>query len=296
MPNRTAKFASTIFAAFLAGTSFTTMSYGAPPAAEDCLSAPNDQAHQGGHWYYHIDRATKRHCWYLGEARGKLSQAAAPASSASAKPAAPKTEPAMQRSIADAHAELTARSPIEQPKHDDALAPAIPADDAVRTPDTKTQRSVIASRWPDQSEANSSATPGPATANDGATVSSSSDAAPPPDIATIPLAAADSEKSESQSGSIRMLSIVIIGALALAGLLASAIVRFGGRRRNGPREVRGDRRAIWDSVGTDRLSPSVFPNSGQRTRVDIPHELASADDPDDRVTEMLARLARMAKT
>jgi hypothetical protein len=34
--------------------------------AEDCLAGPNAQSPQGSHWYYRIDRATHRKCWYLG--------------------------------------------------------------------------------------------------------------------------------------------------------------------------------------------------------------------------------------
>jgi hypothetical protein len=34
--------------------------------AEDCLVGPNAQSPQGQHWYYRIDRATHRKCWYLG--------------------------------------------------------------------------------------------------------------------------------------------------------------------------------------------------------------------------------------
>src|SRR5262252_2665714 len=43
----------------------------AGPAAE-CLAAPNAQSPQGQHWYYRLDRATHRKCWYLGaqHARG----------------------------------------------------------------------------------------------------------------------------------------------------------------------------------------------------------------------------------
>ena len=33
--------------------------------AADCLSAPNSAAPQGSHWYYRLDRATKRKCWYV---------------------------------------------------------------------------------------------------------------------------------------------------------------------------------------------------------------------------------------
>jgi hypothetical protein len=33
---------------------------------EDCLDAPKSPAPQGRHWYYRIDRAKLRKCWYLG--------------------------------------------------------------------------------------------------------------------------------------------------------------------------------------------------------------------------------------
>lgn len=65
MPRRTVKFVSALFAGVLAGIPLATISHGATPAADDCLSGPKDQAPHGSHWYYRIDRATKRHCWYL---------------------------------------------------------------------------------------------------------------------------------------------------------------------------------------------------------------------------------------
>jgi len=65
MPNRTAKFASAIFASLLAGVPITTISHSAAGADDECLSSPKDQTPQGGHWYYRIDHATKRNCWYV---------------------------------------------------------------------------------------------------------------------------------------------------------------------------------------------------------------------------------------
>ncbi|HEY5125851.1 MAG TPA: hypothetical protein VIJ35_00885, partial [Bradyrhizobium sp.] len=62
MSNRTAKFLSAILASLLAGAALATMSHSPAHAADDCLSAPKDQTPGGGHWYYRIDRATKRHC------------------------------------------------------------------------------------------------------------------------------------------------------------------------------------------------------------------------------------------
>ena len=130
MSNRTAKFLSAILASLLAGAALATMSHSPTHAADDCLSAPKDQTPGGGHWYYRIDRATKRHCWYLREEGEKLSQTAAPDSSPSARRPAPKAETATQRSIADAHAELPAQTRVEPPAGNDAPNPAIPANAA----------------------------------------------------------------------------------------------------------------------------------------------------------------------
>ena len=163
MPARTAKFVSAIFASILAGIPLATVSHGATPAADDCLSGPKDPAPNGSHWYYRIDHATKRHCWYLKDE--KPSQSAAANSSPSAKPASPSAETTTQRSIADAHAELPAQAAIEQPKRGDGLAPAIAADATIATPAAETQRSAVASRWPEQSGTSSSTVPPSTAAN-----------------------------------------------------------------------------------------------------------------------------------
>ena len=295
MPSRAAKFVSAIFAGVLAGIPLATISHGATPAADDCRSGPKDAAPQGSHWYYRIDGATKRHCWYLKDEHEKLSQTTAPPSSSrSAQPIAPKADAAMQRSIADAHAELPAQTAIEPPKRDDRLAPSTAADATVRMPDAETRRSVVASRWPEQSGISSSADPAPTAGNSDAVAPSDSGTAQPLAAAGITLAAADSSP-EKQSGSIQMLLIVIVGALSLAGLIGSAIFRFGNARWTGRRQMPVDRRAIWDSAGIDRLSPPLDPSPGARIRRDdIPWELRTADDPNGRVEEMLARLARSA--
>ena len=53
-------------------------------AADSCLSAPKGATPSGSHWYYRIDRVTKRQCWYLREesdtADDKFARAAPPAS------------------------------------------------------------------------------------------------------------------------------------------------------------------------------------------------------------------------
>ena len=45
--------------------------------ADDCLAAPNSTAPQGSRWYYRLDWATQRKCWYV-RALGQPVQQAAP--------------------------------------------------------------------------------------------------------------------------------------------------------------------------------------------------------------------------
>ena len=52
MVNRTAKFASAIFASVLAGAPITTIPSHAAGAADDCLTEPGNTAPQGQHWRY----------------------------------------------------------------------------------------------------------------------------------------------------------------------------------------------------------------------------------------------------
>ena len=89
--------------------------------------------------------------------------------------------------------------------------------------------------------------------------------------------------------------LVILGALALAGLIGSEVFRFGNLRWIGRGTIQVDRQAIWETANIDRRSPTVDLGSGARIRRDdIPWELRTADDPNGRIQEMLARLARSA--
>lgn len=270
MSSRTAKFVTAMFASVLAGIALTTASHGAVSPAESCLSGPKGAPPKGGHWYYRIDRATKRHCWYVGDAKEKPSRITAQDPSASQE---------QRQSIADARAELPMpQTQVEQ----DAGVTAAPANAANIVSGARAgaelaspQRSIIALRWPESPGTNASADPGPATGHSGANVPSNS-AALPPTLAAVTLAAADSS-TEKPSAAVQMLLVVVIGALSLAGLMGSAIYRFGGTMRwNGRPEIRPRRRAIWDLADGDRRSPAVY----------------AADDPRRRIAAMIARLSR----
>jgi hypothetical protein len=287
VPNRTAKFVSALFASLLAGASLTTASHSAPAEAEKCLAGPQGAVPQGGHWYYRVERVTKRHCWYIGDQKEKVARSAPANSSASADPASPRKNTATQRAIADARAELPPPQMQTEPGagmtgQRTAVAAATAAgttNQRASVSDTNTQSSpqssVIASRWPESSGVSPSASPAsapaPATYQSAATVQA--DAAPAPAIAPVTLAAADSSAAR-QTGSIQTLLIVIIGALSLAGLMGSAIFRFASMRWTGGRSGAPMRTADIARARTIR----------------------TADDPNRRITEMLAQLSRTAAT
>ncbi len=61
-----------------------------------------------------------------------------------------------------------------------------------------------------------------------------------------------------QSASMQMLFLVMAGALAMAGITASLVFRFGRRARKRRLERRRERRAMWDrSIRNVRCTPDV---------------------------------------
>jgi hypothetical protein len=308
MSNRSTKFVPAIFAGILAGANFTAVAENSTKEADSCLSGPKGDVPAGSHWYYRIDRATKRHCWYIGEEREKTARAAPQDLSPSANRASPQKSASVRKSIADAHAEWPspqarveqdANVTAEQKPDPAAGAPVIENSQRAAMPDAGSQTSLIASRWPDSSGVSSSSNPPPAATRLAAASPPSEETAPEtapsPDVTPVALAAADSAP-EKQPGAIQMLLLVMIGALALAGLIGSVIFRFS-RARAARRKIRGSRRVIWDQVDLDRSSRQLFPADDAPGRnVDRSHAPRVLDNPDARIEEMLARLARSTQT
>jgi hypothetical protein len=292
MFKRNAKFASTVFAGFLAATSFTTVSHGADGAADDCLSGPKDHTPGGGHWYYRIDRATKRHCWYLREGDEKLSQTVAPNSSPSAKPVAPKPAVTMQPAVADARAELTSRTAVEAPSPAQAPFPAMPAETA------QTQPSLVASRWPDPFSTPPSAdeTPARRDADQNTNAVQAQPAQPASVLSAPPFAAADAALA-SPADSVRMQVAALAAALALAGIVGAVVFRIAGARRPAKTKIRRDRGAIWPPTDDDRIQLSAHPEADAlpRRRV-FARDLDRARNYNDRTAEFFAELSKRTPT
>ena len=69
--------------------------------ADDCLAAPNSPAPPGSHWYYRMDWAKQRKCWYL-RAPGQPSQQAAAQVEPEAAPSASVAAPSIATPVAAA--------------------------------------------------------------------------------------------------------------------------------------------------------------------------------------------------
>lgn len=116
--------------------SVTAVSFGMTSgrAADECLSGPKGTAPEGRHWYYRVDRATGRHCWYLGAKGTKVRQSsrspshrrAAPAREPDAPVKAKEPDAPVKKSVAPPTPEPVTRSvePAPPPaRHASAAAP-----------------------------------------------------------------------------------------------------------------------------------------------------------------------------
>ncbi|WP_431202848.1 hypothetical protein ACQ86E_28735 [Bradyrhizobium betae] len=241
MGNRTAKFISALVGGVIAGTPLAAVSQNAPTpaaatstanAASDCLASPKGAAPQGQHWFYRLDRATKRQCWYLRAEGGKTTQ------SAQATADTPVAAPAAPQSVQNARAEYIAPQGAAA-----ASAPAaVSVPPATQQSDISAQAPVATARWPDAATATPAQQPVTTPALTPALTAAQPSAKPAKAPTPVTLASAEAP-ADKPTGSLQTLLLVIVGALALAGLLASVIYRFAGGR---VRVQTGDRRVNWD--------------------------------------------------
>jgi hypothetical protein len=259
-------------------------------AADSCLSAPRGATPPGSHWYYRLDRVTKRQCWYLREendsADDKFARAAPPASA----PAAASTtdEPAPQqrniarRSISDARAEWVAQpradvnppARVERTAATAAPAPIVEPNNArPAMPNVLAPAPLSSMRWNEAPTTRASANPTDniklAAATPPAAQPAQAEAVQQqpmqPTVADqVVLAATMDTSAAKPTASLQKLLVVMAAALALAGLIVSAIVRIG--RLRARRAMRRKRRAMWDSAKaansnakTRRRAPQVQP-------------------------------------
>jgi hypothetical protein len=275
MPNRMGNAGTAILLGALVSVTLAVAMNGAAHAADNCLSGPKGAAPKGSHWYYRIDRAAKRNCWYV-RAEGEKPVASRSSSVAEVSPPA---ETPLQPAVANARAEA---SPADIGQSNGV------AEQRAESAAVDNGQSTVASRWLDQAGANAVDTSTPEPAGSGAKLNSST-----PSAAAAPLAAADA-RSASPSGSVPALLLVIVGALALAALLAAIIFRFGNARRNDRQDFGRDQRAPWDSIdiGTAIQAPPLV-TEAPTPQISPARERHEAVIPDE-IVQLLSKLLKEA--
>jgi hypothetical protein len=296
MPGRIAKFVSATFASILAGTPLLAISHSETVAADNCISAPGGDAPQGSHWYYHIEHGTNRHCWYLREGGERLSQAPPQNILPPAKPLAPQAEPASQRAVANARAELP-------PNRNDGLNAAPPAAAAAPNPaapranvfEANPLPATVASRWPEPSAVSPPSDPRPATSSLAANTPTDPVATPAPDAAAVPFATADTSSHRQRETSPTLLA-AIVGSLMLASITGVLISRFGRARRPRRPPVRPRRGPVWERTDDDRIVLSDDRGAPHLVREPrFARGAARVSKPNDRTAEFYARISRGAR-
>lgn len=271
MSKRSAQFVAALTVSVLAGANLATVTdlRAQAATADDCLTAPKGATTPGSHWYYRIDRATKRQCWYLREetdkAGDKSTRATPPASppassAAAAEPAAQPPRTITQKAISDARAEWVSQqsraeqaAPANPAPQTTGAAPSRPAIQDARRPigtNVLAPAPVATNRWTDTNQSANAADVQTTAAVAEPVVDQQQESEPalqPQPAPGITFAAADSS-SAKPTASLQMLLGVMIAALALAGITVSLLFRLG--RIRARRAMRRQRMARWDAVKT----------------------------------------------
>lgn len=253
MPNHAMKMLPALLAGILVGISFTAVSQAAEPA-KDCLTSPG-QPTQGGHWYYRIDRPTKRHCWYV---RAEGQAAAAQLASSTTEPAATPVGTPLQPSVANARAEI---APVATPQPSQPTASSVTGvangmnGDAVQgsASTLNDPARTLAERWSDHPDANRPA-----------------EAAPPNMVANMtqpPQPASVKQNGDSAGYSVWMLVSALVGVLVLVGVATAVMTNFNRAIAITHRDDPERARSIWDAPPGDELTSSD-PGQAKTDQVD----------------------------
>jgi hypothetical protein len=152
------RFALCTLTCIVASASVVMLHLDDASAADDCLAGPNKQSPAGHHWFYRVDRSTKRHCWYLGDQGRAASRSARSTSKRAALFAKLRRENSQAHASDDARAELAQRRADDTLRAEDTLL-TTPADRKRLVAARSTQdlpdiaagqdlQSLVATRWP----------------------------------------------------------------------------------------------------------------------------------------------------
>jgi len=274
---RAAKFASAISAGVVVSIPVTTVPLTTVEAAEDCLAKPGDVTPPGQHWYYLIDRGSKRRCWYLHKETGTSAHASITRRARRAAIVdARKSDSAMTRTSADAHAELG----VQPARIDNAregsqqtlVASDYPTGAGRDQPDVvadASPQSPVAARWPEPAGVRDAAVEPPPTASF-VVAAIAPDAKPEgtttdlgPKVAPLTLTSAEPPAAAKQA-SLEPLFVATIGAITLTGFAGSSVyvmARIRRRPRSQDGVSRGPGRPPAELVDHSRLPRWLEPTA-----------------------------------
>jgi hypothetical protein len=177
-------------------------------AADECIEKPNAPAPQGSHWYYRIDRASNRQCWYLGAEGAKVR---APAREAATRVRTPAPKPAPQ--------------PIVEAAADDGIRGGIvaPADEEVVQ---KTAPAVASLNW--QSLPTSTFSTGDGALPDIVAIRTTPQTAEEPVKPLPPPSQVTPEEKSRPAIPLGYLLAVLAGALGIAAFVGYAVLKLAG--------------------------------------------------------------------
>jgi len=213
----------------------------------DCLAKPNAVAPQGTHWYYRLDRATHRQCWYLAAEGARVLQP---------RPRHAASNPPRQAAPATV-SQVPEQDPAETVMLDrrggaPSASAHVAEDDAPAT---------LATRWSGFSKSALSVAPAPAS------ISSSYAQEQPATVAEeemplvwpilTPEELVQGTRSPQPPISIWQLAAAFSAALGLAALLVHAFLRLASAPKRGRARVHDHRRT--------QLRPRTAPSSLKAT-------------------------------
>jgi hypothetical protein len=238
--------------------------------AEECLTKPGAAGPSGSHWYYHIDRATKRQCWYLGTAGAKVVRQAErnkrSSSTPPAEPVAEQTEPPAPEQPAQAPVERASAQPATTPflpnrTSFDQAAPSPVAPDPSSPPasDAAADQAMGAQAMDAsdlrRSQAAADAAPASASLAQEQPATESEDDMPLvwPVLTPAELAAAGLEQSSSIKPAFMLA--VLVGALAFAAVIARLLFKLFGTRQGDGSIVRDQLRLVQNPLLPRKPAP-----------------------------------------
>ena len=317
MANRATKFVSAIFVGAMVGIPVSTLakdpaggadvgtpdsSVAAASSSTECLTTPNRDSSQGQHWFYRMEPGTNRRCWYLRDQAERASQtmpmrpitsqssAPNPAQSlTAATPPAAKTfsrNAQASRSLSNARAELGSRSSSVE-----SAGITVPKTPVFITTGSARTEGISATLQSSESTDGSLTGSSPdATTTDGPNASFNLNTGL--SLSTAPeMPAMGNMPQEKSSASLQVLFLVILGALAFAGVIASLTHRMARTSRR--RYARSRRHSIWLGADGGRRGPwaAVTAASAGRNQDRRPAG-TQRDDPPGQIRRFLTQIAK----